>query len=119
MVAATIRAGHAVALVAAATPRTSPATTGCGRRQSSARPRHSRARTGTSVPPTVSEKAITGVAVTRRVQRSTSRAPATARAAANTATKPSVNQTRGSVTSPGPSSARGSPKMAMTGRYGL
>ena len=119
MVAATISAGHAVAFVAAATPSTSPASTGCGRRHSRARPRQSSASTGTSVPPTVSENAITGVAVTRTVQRSTSRAPAAASAAANTATKPTVNQTRGSVMIPGPNSARGRPKMAITGRYGL
>ena len=100
-------------------PSTTPASSGRGCCQSRARPRQIRASTGTSVPPTVSENAITGVAVTSTVQRTTSRAPATASAAANSTTKPRQNHTRGSVSSPGPNSARGMPNSAITGRYGL
>ncbi len=116
MVPATTRAGQAVALVAAAMPSTSPAATGRGRRHSSARPRQTRASTGTSVPPTVRENAMTGLAMTSTVQRSTSRAPAAASAAANRPAKARPNQIRGSVTRPWPNSARGRPKTAITGR---
>ena len=105
--------------MAAASPSTRPARTGRGRCHSSARPRHSRASTGTSVPPTVSEKATTGVAVTRAVQRSTSRAPARARAAPNAATKTTQNQILGSVSSPGPSSARGMPEQRHQRQVGV
>src|SRR6516225_12302588 len=94
---AIITAGQAVAFIAAATPNASPASSGCGSRHSSARPRHRQASTGTSVPPTLSENAITGDAVTSTVQRTTSRTPTTASAAANTTTNPTPNQIRGSV----------------------
>ncbi len=110
------RAGHAVAFIAAATPNARPASNGCGSRQSSAMPRHRQASTGTSVPPTVSENAINGDAVTSTVQRTTSRAPTTVSAAANTITNPSPNQIRGSVSTEKPSRARGMPNSVISGR---
>src|SRR5262249_2795629 len=85
------RDGQAVAFIAQATPSTRPAGTGCGPRHSSARPRQMKASTGTSVPPTLSENAITGDAVTSTVQRTTSLAPTTASAAAKMTMNPTPN----------------------------
>src|SRR5262249_45499306 len=115
---ATRRAGQAVAFIAQATPSARPAGTGCGPRHSSARPRQMKASTGTSVPPTVSENAITGDAVTSTVQRTTSRAPATASAAAKMTRNPTPNQIRGSVSTEKPSRARGTPNSVISGREG-
>ena len=109
-------AGQAVAFIAVATPNARPASSGCGSRHSSARPRHRQASTGTSVPPTLSENAINGDAVTSMVQRTTSPTPTTASAAANTITKPTPNQIRGSVSTEKPSRARGMPNSVISGR---
>ena len=111
-------AGHAVAFIPAATPSASAARYGRGCRHSSASPRQSRPSTGTSVPPTVSESAISGEDVTSMVQRSASLDPATSSAEANAATNASANQIRGSVAGEVPSSALGTPNSDMTGRYG-
>ncbi len=115
---ATSRPGQAVAFMAAAAPSASPAATGRGGCHSSANPRHRQASTGTSVPPTVSESAITGEAVTSAVQRTTSLARAIARASPKAATNAIPNQIRGSVTGENPSSTRGMPKAVSAGRYG-
>ena len=68
------------------------------------------------MPPTVSEKATTGDAVSAMVQRTTSRTPANTSAAANTTTNPTPNQIRGSVTAAKPSTARGRPNIVISGR---
>ena len=68
------------------------------------------------MPPTVSENAITGDAVTSTVQRTTSLTPATASAAANTTRNPTPNQIRGSVSTEKPSNARGIPNSVISGR---
>ena len=70
------------------------------------------------MPPTVSENAINGDAVTSAVQRTTSRAPATASAAANAMMNPAANQIRGSVAAENPSRTRGIPNAVSAGRYG-
>jgi hypothetical protein len=69
-----------------------------------------------SVPPTASENAISGDAVTSAVQRTTSRAPATVSAAANARTNPAPNQIRGSVAAENPSRTRGIPNAVSAGR---
>ncbi len=115
-------AGQAVAFIDASTPSTSPASTGRDARlpvpHNSARPRHISASTGTSVPPTASSKAITGLAVRNTVHRIQSCAPATASARSNASTNATPNQMRGSVITCEPASARGSPNSVITGRYG-
>ncbi|HEX2820209.1 MAG TPA: hypothetical protein VHO07_08605 [Streptosporangiaceae bacterium] len=102
-------------------PRASPAATGFGpfSRQSRAKPRHMNATMGTSVPPTHSSNAMTGDAVISRAQRAQSLAPAIRNAAANTMRNTTPNHTRGSVSRPWPNSACGTPKAAISGRYGL
>jgi hypothetical protein len=74
---------------------------------------------GTSVPPTASSKAITGLPATRTTQRHGCTAPPRRSASQNTTTKTMPNQILGSVRIPRSNSARGSPNSAMTGRYGL
>src|SRR6266480_4304836 len=102
------RAGQAVAFIEQATPKARAAGTGLvtWSRQSSANPRHMNATMGTSVPPTHSSNEMIGEAVS---------SSATAKVARNTA----PNQTRGSVSTPWPSSAWGTPNTAIRGRYGL
>ncbi len=117
--AATITAGQAVAFAADASPSAIPASTNRGRRQSSANPRHNRARIGTSVPPTASSNAITGDAAMNTVQRTEFLAPAARSASQKTTMNAVPNQTRGSVTTCEPNNARGTPNSDITGRYGL
>ena len=57
---ATSTAGQAVAFIAAPTPSARPASTGL-RCHRNPKPRHRKATIGTSVPPTASSKAITGL----------------------------------------------------------
>src|SRR6516165_5347378 len=115
---ATSRAGQAVAFIAAPTPSASPASTGlhCQRNPKTI---HRKATIGTSVPPTASSKAMTGQAATKTAQRNASRAPPARSASQNTMRNTTPNQIRGSVSTLGPSTARGTPNSAMIGRYGL
>ncbi len=115
------RAGQAVAFIEQATPKARPAGTGLvtWARQSSAKPRHMNATMGTSVPPTHSSNEMIGEAVSSSAQRTLSLAPAIRSATAKVARNTAPNQTRGSVSTPWPSSAWGTPNTAIRGRYGL
>ena len=115
------RAGQAVAFIEQAMPKARPAGIGLVRwsRQSSAKPRHMNATMGTSVPPTHSSKEMIGEAVSSSAQRTLSLAPAIRSATAKVARNTAPNQTRGSVSTPWPSSAWGTPNTAISGRYGL
>jgi len=107
-------AGHAVALVAAATPSTKPAAMGCGRRHSRARP--STAGQDRNVCAAYRQRERDhGGSCHQRVQRSTSRAPEMASAARDQGHEGQQNQIRGS--SPSPARQRpGNPNRAMAGR---
>ncbi len=113
---ATTTAGQAVAFIDAAAPKARPASTVRGSRQSSAKPRQSRATIGTSVPPTASSSAMIGDAAASAVQRATSLARATRRASAKAAANTSPNHTRGSVTGLCPVTDHSTPKTVMAGR---
>jgi hypothetical protein len=71
---------------------------------------------GTSVPPTVSSNAMIGEAVISRAHRTGSLAPAIFSAKENTIRNTTPNQTRGSVSTPWPNSACGTPNTAISGR---
>src|ERR1700749_4664007 len=115
------RAGRAGAFIEQATPKARAAGTGLVRwfRQSSAKPRHMNATMGTSVPPTHSSNEMIGEAVSSSAQRTLSLAPAIRSATAKVARNTAPNQTLGSVSTPWPSSAWGTPNTAIKGRYGL
>ncbi len=130
---ATGMAGQAVAFIPAARPSSAPAATGCPspataafRRPprpgadapAKASPRQIKPRTGRSLPLTVSGNAISGVATANAVSRTQwpSGAPLTRNAAAHKNAKTAAAQSRGSVSSPGPNSACGSPNTVIAGR---
>src|ERR1700760_821859 len=116
---ATTTAGQAVALSEAAPPKARPARIGRGYFHISAKPRQISAVIGTSVPPTVSSRAMIGVAVTNTVQRATSRALATRSASAKHTTNATPNQIRGSASGLFGASAHGRAQTLISGRDAL
>ena len=120
-------AGHAVAFMAAATPRAAAARISPDGLAISARVRNISAITGGSVIPTASGNAITGEAAMntvdiRTLYRHESQCrcgAATVNAAKSKAMDTAVSHTRGSPSRPFAPSALGIPNSAMTGRYGL
>src|ERR1700761_4613027 len=116
---ATTTAGQAVAFIEAAPPKARPARIGRGYFHISGKPRQISAMIGTSVPPTVSSRAMIGVAVTNTVQRITSRALASRSASAKQATNATPNQIRGSASGLFGATVHSSAKTDINGRYGL
>src|SRR5579863_5249131 len=123
----TATAGQAVAFMAHATPSATAARNTPDGRAMSARVRNIRARIGGSVIPTASGNAITGEAATKMVDSRTLRlhalqcgcGAATRNAAQMRMRDTAVSHSRGSPSRPLAPSARGRPKMAITGSYGL
>jgi hypothetical protein len=135
MAVSTTGAGHAVYFIAQATARVSAAAQAVGAsheprpagaaaragRMSRARARQVKASTGGSVMPWASGNAMTGDAAANAAQLSDLADQARSRrampnAAASSGNVATVSHGRGSPARPGRPSARGSPKMAMTGR---
>ena len=120
-------AGHAVAFMAAATPRAAAARISPDGLAISASVRNISAITGGSVIPTASGNAITGEAAMNTVDsRTPCRQPSQCRCGAATLNAAQINtmdtavsHTRGSANNPVAPSALGIPNTAMTGRYGL